>query len=67
MEQLTPKEKAEELVSKYALELKEHSGYYDFETARNCALIAVEFARKYGICEDQKQLNEIQSELEKMQ
>ena len=36
------KEKAKELVDKYYVELKEHKGYYDLETAIQCALIAVD-------------------------
>jgi len=39
---MTPQEKANELVDKYYLELKEHKGYYDLETAKQCALIAVD-------------------------
>lgn len=36
------KEKAKELFDKYYLELREHSVNYDEETAKNCALIAVD-------------------------
>ena len=39
---MTPKEKAEELLNKYYIELKEHKGLYDIETAKQCALIAVD-------------------------
>lgn len=35
-------EKAEDLVNKYYLELKEHSNNYDEHTAKQCALIAID-------------------------
>ena len=38
---MSPKEKAEELLNKYYLELKQDNVYYDLETARMCALICV--------------------------
>ena len=38
----SPKEKAEELLNKYYTELKEHKGLYDIETAKQCALIAID-------------------------
>jgi hypothetical protein len=45
---MTQQEKAKYLVNKYYVELKEHKGYYDLETAIQCALIAVEEIIKNG-------------------
>lgn len=39
---MTPKEKASEIFEKFYLELREHKGYYDYETSRECSLIAVD-------------------------
>jgi hypothetical protein len=39
---MNPKEKAKELFEKYFIELKEHQGYYDLETAKQCVIIAVD-------------------------
>ena len=39
---MTPKEKAVELLEKFYIELKEHKGFYDIETARQCAIISVD-------------------------
>jgi ethanolamine utilization microcompartment shell protein EutS len=44
----TAVEQAKELVNKYYVELKEHKGYYDLETAKQCALIAVDLAIQYN-------------------
>lgn len=38
----TPKEKAKELVDKHYTELPDFAGYQDLETAKQCALIAVD-------------------------
>lgn len=39
---MKPTEKAKEMIERFALELKDHKGSYDFETARQCAIISVE-------------------------
>lgn len=39
---MTPKEKANELVEKFYLELRQHSFNYDEETSKQCALICVD-------------------------
>lgn len=36
------KEKATEIVNRFYIELHEHKGHYDLETARQCALIVVD-------------------------
>ena len=46
---MTPKNKAEELVDKYYLELRQHSFNYDLETAKQCALIAVDEILNFDI------------------
>jgi len=42
----TPKEKAKELIDKYYTQLPDFAGYHDLETARQCALIAVDLLMK---------------------
>jgi hypothetical protein len=39
---MNPKEKAKELFEKYYVELKEHKGFYDLETAKQCVIITVD-------------------------
>jgi hypothetical protein len=39
---MNPREKAKELFEKYYVELKEHNGFYDLETAKQCVIIAVD-------------------------
>ena len=39
---MSEKEKATELLEKFYIELKEHKGFYDIETARQCAIISVD-------------------------
>jgi hypothetical protein len=39
---MTPQEKAKELFDKYYTELPDFAGYQDLETAKQCALIAVD-------------------------
>ena len=43
---MTPKEKANELVEKFYLELRQHSFNYDEETSKQCALICVDEIQK---------------------
>ncbi len=39
---MSEKEKATELLEKFYTELKDHKGFYDIETARQCAIISVD-------------------------
>jgi hypothetical protein len=61
--------KAKELFDKYYVELKEHKGYYDLETAKQCALIAVDEILKVSLSyagKDYEFYQEVKQEIEKI-
>jgi hypothetical protein len=68
---MTPKEQAEELVNKYMnlnkVKLSDYSVIYT-PTAKQCALIAVKFAKENPLNTDgyNKYLQEVEQEIEKL-
>jgi hypothetical protein len=69
------KEKAKELFDKYYTELPDFAGYQDLETAKQCALIAVDeilkllYSLKFGnaLSEEIEYWEEVKHELTKQQ
>ena len=63
---MNAKQKAQELVERFCLELKEHKGYYDFETAKQCAIICVdEIIKDYNYeCPSTKYWQEVKLEIQ---
>ena len=45
----------------------QHSWLTPLELAKNSALVAIKFARQFGICEDQKNLDTIENHIKEKQ
>lgn len=69
MKDLTPKEKAKELVQQYSNVISDET-WYDLEIAKQCALIAVEeilkYSRAHGFIGLTEEYEQVKQEIEKL-